>query len=70
MALSHLETALENIDSQLATMTASPKPTYSLDGKSVSWGEHFNNLLSAREKLVEAIIQAEGPTEIHVQGRT
>lgn len=68
--LENLNAALANVDAQLAAITATPKPTYSIDGKSVSWGEHFNNLIAAREKLIPLIIQAEGPTELHVTGTT
>lgn len=65
-----LYAALANLDANIAAVTASPKPDYSLDGKSVSWAGYLSMLLSQREKLVAAIIQAEGPTELHVQGMT
>jgi len=56
-----IQTALLNVAQQLADMTASPKPTYSVDGKSVSWGEHFNNLLASQQKLREQLQKAQGP---------
>lgn len=65
-----LYTALASLDANIATMLASPMPTTSIDGKSVDTAGYINMLLSQREKLVAAIIQAEGPTELHVQGTT
>lgn len=51
--LDHLKAAYANIATQLAEMTASPKPSYSSNGRSVSWGEHFNNLMTQLGKLAE-----------------
>lgn len=65
-----LETALANVEAQIASLTANYKPTYSIDGKSVSWESYLNSLLAAQEKLREAIIRAEGPAEVHVTGTT
>jgi len=67
-SLDYLTTAIVNVDRQLADLTANPKPSYSIDGQQVSWGEHFRNLLDLRSKLVEAQIQAEGPWEMNIQG--
>lgn len=69
-SLTNLKQSLLNVDAQIADLTSSPRPDYSIDGKSVSWSAHFNNLIAAREKLVAAIIQAEGPTELHVTATT
>lgn len=60
--------SLSNIDAQLQSLTASPKPSYSIDGKSVSWGEHFRNLCEMREKILELVLQAEGPFEVRARG--
>ncbi|VTR93212.1 unnamed protein product [Gemmata massiliana] len=49
--LQNLQATYANICAQLAEITANPKPTYSTDGRSVSWGEHFNNLAAQLEKL-------------------
>jgi hypothetical protein len=64
----NLYTTLTQIDQQLADMTANPKPSYGIDGKSVQWGEHFRNLLEARKQIIDAIIQAEGPYEHIING--
>lgn len=49
--LENLQTTYANICQQLADMTADPKPSYSSNGRSVSWGEHFNNLKAAVEEM-------------------
>lgn len=64
----NLSTSLDNIAAQLADMTANPKPTYSIDGKSVSWGEHFRNLQDAYEKLSALRQIADGPIEVRSRG--
>lgn len=60
----NIQTALNNIAAQLADMTANPKPSYSNNGRSVSWGEHFNNLLGAQKALREQLVAAQGPFEV------
>lgn len=60
----NIRTALDNVARQLAEMTVDPKPSYSENGRSVSWGEHFNNLMTAQEKLLLALRKAEGPFTI------
>jgi hypothetical protein len=66
----NLQTMLDEIDAQLLTMTASPKPTYSIDGMSVSWGDHFKTLMEARKTIRELLILEEGPAEARVQMET
>lgn len=63
----YIQTALANIARQLAEMTERPKPSYQSGaaGVSVSWGEHFNNLLAAQEKLRAQLQQAAGNFEVH-----
>jgi hypothetical protein len=53
-----------NVQNQLAQMTAFPKPSYSLDGVSYSWGEHFNNLVDKMKELDAAIMREDGPYEV------
>ena len=57
----NLETARSQIAQQIADMTADPKPTYSIGGQSISWGEHFNNLIKAHEDLTRAIQRLNSP---------
>lgn len=65
----NLQTALDNVAAQLADVTANPKPTYSVAGRSVSWGEHFNNLQKAYADLKNLLIQEQGPFMVRVRGR-
>ncbi len=57
--LENLETALDNIAAQIVDITENPKPDYSINGQSVSWSAHLNNLLNA-QKILREQIQAEG----------
>ena len=66
--LENLNTSLSNIYQQLADMTANPKPSYSVGGRSVSWGEHFNNLLKAQESIMMMIQRLGGPFEVRSWG--
>lgn len=69
-SLELLNLSLAQIDQQIATLTATIQPDYSLDGQSESLSSHLAMLLDKREKLIAAIIQAEGPTELRTQGWT
>ncbi len=61
----NIAASLENIAQQMADLTANPKPSYSENGRSLSWGEHFNNLLAAQKQLREQLQKAQGPFEIY-----
>lgn len=65
--LSSLNTALSNVAANLAAITANPKPSYSVNGKSVSWTEYFNALIQQQEALNRAIAVAGGPVEAQTQ---
>lgn len=58
-----LTTAKANIANLIAQITASPAPTYSLDGQSVSWESYLSMLLDKLEKLNQ-LIQVEGGVEM------
>ncbi len=64
----NLDTALDNVAAQLALITANPKPTYTVDGESVSWTEHFTALLEQQENLEKARQRADGPFEVRQYG--
>jgi len=64
----NLETSLDNIASQIADITANPKPTYSVAGRSISWSDHFRSLLDAQEKIRQLIAQEEGPALAKIRG--
>jgi hydroxymethylpyrimidine/phosphomethylpyrimidine kinase len=67
-SLELLNQSLLNVDQQIATLTATINPDYNLDGQGEALSSHLAMLMEKREKLVAAIIQAEGPVEVHVQG--
>lgn len=54
-----LETAKANIAALLASITANPKPDYSVDGKSVSWATYFRTLTEQLD-AINKLIQTEG----------
>jgi hypothetical protein len=57
----NLKAVKENIAARLAEITASPKPSYSIDGQSVSWTEYFNSLV---QQLKEIEAREQEPWEI------
>jgi hypothetical protein len=56
-----LQQIRENILTDLADLTDPEKrrPTYSLDGKSVSWGEYFSSRMQALKDINELLGNAE-----------
>lgn len=50
-----LQTALESLTTQLVEMTSQPKPTYSLDGQSVSWTEYLRMLMDGIKATAELL---------------
>lgn len=53
----------------IVQITATPKPTYSIDGQSVSWGQYLEQLQKTVAWCDEQL-QADEPFEIHSQGYT
>ena len=53
-----------NLIAILEDMTAHPKPTYSLDGKSVSWGEYYAMIFQNLETVRRQIVFCQGPFEV------
>ena len=53
----------------IAEITASPKPSYALDGQSVSWGDYLAKLRSTVD-WCERKLAGEEPFEIHSRGTT
>lgn len=62
--LENLQTIRSNIISELASITASRKPTYSIDGQSVSWDQYRISLMQMLKEVNEQI-NAESPYEHH-----
>ena len=67
--LENLVAARENVAANLAAITAQPKPSYSIDGQSVSWQGLFDSYISQLQTLNAQIAAAE-PFEITSQGVT
>jgi hypothetical protein len=64
----NLQTAIEGLTAKLATVYANPKPSYSINGQSVSWDAYRASLLSELEKLKALLVQAQGPIEVIGEG--
>lgn len=67
-AVDSLIQAQTNIATQLAAVTANPKPSYSIDGKTVSWTEYQAMLIQQLETLAEQIQTIGGPFEVRSVG--
>ncbi len=67
--LEHLQTIRSQTLALIAELTASPKPTYLLDGQTVSWNEYLARL-QATVDWCERKLSGEEPFEIHSQGMT
>lgn len=67
MSLATLKTALETLDTKIATAASASGPTINLDGKSVDRVGWLNSLLEQRAKLQAQIILLE-PAEGVVVG--
>jgi len=59
----NLQTVYSNLVNILNTISANPKPTYSLDGKSVSWIEYYNMVFNNLQNVRRQMIFADGPFE-------
>jgi hypothetical protein len=66
----NLATAKANLAANLASITANPKPSYSVDGKAYSWTEYMTALLAAMTAIDEQTVGEEGPGETSVSGYT
>jgi len=53
----------------IATLTATPKPTYTIDGQSVSWAEYLDRLKRTVTWCNEQLA-AESPFEFQSRGST
>lgn len=63
-ALDNLNAAYANVAQQIADVTANPQPSYSENGRSVSWSEYLALLIDKQKALLQAIQLAGGPFEI------
>lgn len=56
--------ARDNIAAQIRDLTSSPKPDYSLNGKSIQWGAYLRLLQDQLKATEEAIMRADGVYEV------
>lgn len=49
----NIDTAISNLCLVIATVSANPKPTYSVDGQTVSWESYFAMLNTQLKNLME-----------------
>lgn len=70
MAVSDLQTAVDNLDAAIRDLTANPKPNYSINGQSVSWGDFYSQLAKARQDIINQLVLAQGPDEEVWEGVT
>lgn len=69
-AIDNLTQAKLNITALMESITASPKPSYSVDGESVSWSEYLSMLTTQLEAINRAIVIEGGPVQIVTTGVT
>ena len=69
MSLSTLQTIKTQILANIQEVTANPKPNYSIDGQSVSWGSYLDSLYKQLNQINDQINQAE-PYEVVSRGIT
>lgn len=67
--LANLKTTRDNMAARLAEITASPKPTYSIDGESYSW-ESYQSMLAQQLASLNQLIAAQEPFLIRSRGRS
>jgi len=65
--LTDLQDSRDQIASQIKDLTENPKPSYSIDGQSISWTQHFEALVERLKDINDAINAAE-PYEEHSVG--
>ena len=53
----------------IAEITANPKPTYTIDGQGISWGEYLGQL-QATVQWCDAQAASLAPVEVRTQGYT
>lgn len=54
-SIDDLKTARDNVAARIKEITASPKPSYEIDGQSVDWNDYLKTLLGALKDIDEAI---------------
>jgi hypothetical protein len=66
----NLATAKANYAAKLAEISADPKPTYSVNGRSISWGEYHKMLLDMISSITDAEQKVAGPIMVVSRGKS
>ena len=64
----NLATARTNFITQLATISASPKPSYNVNGQQFDWVEYYTFLTQQIAAIDNLIAAEDGPYEVQVEG--
>ncbi len=67
--LQHVESIKAQSLALIAEITANPKPSYSIDGQSVSWGDYLRQLQET-VAWCDQQLAGEDPFEVHSTGHT
>jgi hypothetical protein len=59
-----LDTAIDQVCTLIQTVTANPKPTYSVDGESVSWESYLARLNADLRVMLRNRQDVDGPFEV------
>ncbi len=65
-----LNDELTAIVARRAEMVANRKPSYSIDGKSVSWNEYYKMLVDSQIEIEKAIQRAGSPMQLSTRWRS
>ncbi len=64
----NLDQAIDNLAAVLAQVTASPKPTYTVDGETYQWMEYVQMLMTQTKGLEQMRQRADGAFEVRSRG--
>lgn len=63
-----VQTTINQLSAMLVEITASPQPSYSVQGVSVSWSEYKDSLIKNIADLQEVLIFLSGPYQMVTVG--
>lgn len=69
-AAENLQTAIDNLTAALATESANPQPSYSINGQSVDWNGYRAAILKQIRDMHELADDLNGPFDVVVSGMT
>lgn len=67
-AQTDLIAAKANIATIIKNITANPKPTYTENGRTISWNEYLSSLIQQSEAFDKMLQRSAGPFEVVSQG--